>query len=67
MKLYLLILLKHNHVVFIESGKYYYGPTLDKWVYEYNDRVLYVHISPRSVDKNNTRVKIKQVDEDLFN
>lgn len=66
MKLYLLILLKHNHVVFIESGEYYYGPTLDKWVYKYDDRVLFVHISPRSVSKANTRVKIKQVDENLF-
>lgn len=66
MKLYLLILLKHNHNVYIESGDYYYGPILDKWVYKYDDRVLFVHIKPRSVKKNNTNVTIKNINENLF-
>lgn len=67
MKLYLLILLKKGFPVFIESGDLYYGPSLKRWQYEYdNGRVLYIHTKKRSVVKENTVVTIHNVNKEMF-
>jgi len=67
MKLYLLILLKEKHPVFIESGDLYYGPSLQKWQYEYNNgKVLYVHTKKRKQPKDNTIVTIDNISKETF-
>lgn len=66
MKLYMLILLKHDCTVYIESGDRYYGPTLKNWDYQYDGKVLYVHTKPRNAPKENTVVTIKGISKAKF-
>jgi hypothetical protein len=67
MKLFFMILLKMNYRLFIESGGYVYGPSLDQWQFEeYGSRVLYVNIKKREPFVDNTVLVIKNVNKAKF-